>query len=187
VGKGASPRRGLSIASLLLLCVVPGFAAVSMDPGAAVTIWHIVAAGVVAALLQWQRIGDWLRQTAGIRSRSSFGFAFALCFSALSTPLALLLVDDHPLPRFNDIFLVGIVLTCYLFSWQPAAFQLVVSALVTAWVLPPSATLRVEGFNEWYRLISFTVVSVFMIVLITRMKARQLDVSFRSNSVAAGD
>ena len=49
------------------------------------------------------------------------------------------------MPRFNDIFLVGIVLTCYLFTWQPAAYLLGISVLVSAWVLPPNGSLLVVG------------------------------------------
>jgi uncharacterized membrane protein YhdT len=63
-------------------------------------------------------------------------------------------------------------LTTYLFTWKPAVFLFVVSILVAAWVLPPHNSFRVEGFPTWYRMISFAVVSVFLICLITRMKTR---------------
>ena len=65
------------------------------------------------------------------------------------------------------------MLTCYFFTWEPSACLLVVSVLVSAWVLPPNGTLLVHGFNEWYRLISFTAVSIIMILLIARMKSQR--------------
>jgi hypothetical protein len=77
------------------------------------------------------------------------------------------------MPRFNDIFLVGIALTVYFFSWESGAYLFAISLLASAWILSPGGTLRVEGFTEWYRLISFSTLSVFIILLLTRMKAKR--------------
>jgi hypothetical protein len=181
VVKGNDPRRGLLIAGLLMGLTIPGLAvsvpaAIAVDPGAVPMLWHILTGATVLAIFQWRRLGVWLRDHAGIRSPRSFGYVFAAAYALLSTSLALNLIHGEPVPRFNDIFLVGIVLTGYFFTWEPAACLLGVSVLVSAWVLPPDGTFRVVGFNEWYRLISFTVVSIFMIVLINRMKShRRID------------
>jgi membrane protein implicated in regulation of membrane protease activity len=83
------------------------------------------------------------------------------------------LFSGNPIPRFNDVFLIGIVLTAYLFTWESAAYLLVISIGVSAWLLAPNGILRVEGFAEWYRLGSFTLVSVLLISLITRLKMRR--------------
>jgi K+-sensing histidine kinase KdpD len=101
------------------------------------------------------------------------GFLFASIFSAAISPVTMQLFGGHPLPRFNDVFLLGIVLTAYFFTWESAAYLLVISILVSAWVLPPYGSFWIEGATEWYRLASFTLLSVFLILLITRMKARQ--------------
>jgi len=171
----------LLIAGLLLGLTVPGLAvsspdAIAIDPGALPVFWHVLTAAAVLAIFQWRQIGAWLRQHVGLRSPRADGYVFATSFALLSTPLALNLIHGEPMPRFNDIFLVGVVLTCYFFTWEPAACLLAVSVLVSAWVLPPNGTFLVEGFNEWYRLISFTFVSILMILLITRMKShRRID------------
>jgi hypothetical protein len=177
VAKG-NPRRGLWIAGLLLGWTVPslavsGIAAITVDPGAVPMFWHILFGATVVSIFQWRRIAVWVRDQGGLRSPRAFGYLFAVSYALISTPLALNLIHGKPVPRFNDIFLVGIVLTCYFFSWEPAACLLGVSVLVSAWILPPNGTFLVHGFNEWYRLISFTAVSIIMILLIARMKSHR--------------
>ncbi len=85
----------------------------------------------------------------------------------------MILFGGHALPRFNDIFLIGIVLTAYRFRWEPAIYLLGISLLVSAWVLPPYGTFRVTGFAEWYRMLSFAAVSVILVYLVSRGKARK--------------
>ncbi len=99
------------------------------------------------------------------------GFAFATVFALVATPLTALVFNS--LPRFNDLFLIGIVLTAYLFRWEPAIYLLVVSLLVSAWVLPPYGSFEVIGFTEWYRLISFALVAVILVCLVSRSKTRK--------------
>ena len=82
------------------------------------------------------------------------------------------LVQRPPSPRFNDLFVVGIALTVYLYTWESAAYLLLIATTVSAWVLPPYGSLRVAGFNDRYRLVSFTCLSVFLICLLSRMKTR---------------
>jgi hypothetical protein len=178
VTKRSNHRRGLLIAGLLLsltvpVLAVPGIAAITVDPAAVPMFWHVLLGAVVLSVCQWRRIGFWLRDHTHLRSPHAFGYVFAAAYALLSTPLALNLIHGEPVPRFNDIFLVGIVLTCYFFTWEPAACLLVLSVLVSAWVLPPNGTFVVQGFNEWYRLISFTAVSIIIILLIARMKSHR--------------
>jgi hypothetical protein len=96
----------------------------------------------------------------------------------------------HPLPRFNDVFLVGIVMTACLFTWEPALYLLVTALGASAWILPPEGSLRVEPFVERYRLVSFAILSVFLVFLITPVKSRQSrsghDCPFGMTRVAAG-
>src|SRR5262245_42434215 len=109
---------------------------------------HILGASGVLAACNRQRIAAWLHMHARLRTSGPLGFIFATCFALIVMPLTTSLLRG-PVPRFNDIFLVGIVVTCYLFSWEPAVYLLAVSILVSAWVLPPDGSLRVQGFNEW--------------------------------------
>jgi K+-sensing histidine kinase KdpD len=144
-----------------------------IDPGATAMLWHILGGAAVISLFRRRRIADWLERHAGLPEARSNGFMFAVFFACFSTPLTLSLSQGQPLPRFNDIFLAGIVLTSYLFDWQPATFLLLISVLVSAWILPPYGTFRVIGFSEWYRLVSFASVSILIVFLITRRKARR--------------
>ena len=155
----------------------------AFDPDSGPIFLHILAASGVLAVCNRQRIAARLRTHAGLGTNGPLGFAFATCFALIVMPLTTSLLRG-PVPRFNDVFLVGIVVTCYLFSWEPAVYLLAISILVSAWVLPPDGSLRVQGFKEWYRLISFTVVSSFLIALITRVKARR---RFDYQTVASGD
>jgi hypothetical protein len=86
---------------------------------------------------------------------------------------------------------VGIVLTAYLFTWESALYLTIVSLLVSAWILPPGGSFSVQQFADWYRLLSFAALSVFLICLISRMKARrtagdEVHRSFGMTRAAAG-
>jgi hypothetical protein len=171
------------MASLMLSLTIPCFAAPVFDTDSGPMFLHALAAASILAVFNRQRIVEWLRANAGLRTTGLLGFLFATVFASVATSLTTGLLHG-PVPRFNDIFLVGIVVTCYLFSWESAVYLLVVSVLVSAWVLPPDGSLRVQGFNEWYRLISFTAVSGFMIGLITRIRSRR---RYGYHAVASGD
>jgi len=168
-----------------------------LDPGTGTTIWQSAAVVLIGILFYVRRIADWLRTNLAFRSAQTTGFLFASVFGAAISPLAIRMFGGHPLPRFNDIFLVGIVLAAYLFTWESAAYLLTISIAVSAWLLPPSGTFRVEGVAEWYRLISFALISIFLIMLITRIKVRRTaeplagsrmhDVSEEIPSMAGGD
>ena len=135
-------------------------------------LWQLAAAAVIGSLFYVRRIFAWVREHLGFHSTRITGFLFATLFGLISSPLTVALFNGHPLPRFNDLFLIGIVLTAYLFTWDAAAYLLVISLAVSAWVLPPTGSFLVHGFSEWYRLFSFAVVSVVTICLITRLKTR---------------
>jgi hypothetical protein len=158
---------------LLAAITVPCFGAITVDPGARPMVWHVFGAGTLLAILNWRTVGAFLREHAGLRDARSNGFAFATTYALLSVPLCVSLFDNQPTPRFNDIFLVGIALTVYFFSWEPATYLFAVSVIASAWILPPHGSIRVEGFAEWYRLISFSLVSVFVILLLARLKAKR--------------
>jgi K+-sensing histidine kinase KdpD len=147
-------------------------------------VWHLLGASTLLAVLKWRRIAGILQDHAGLRTQRFMGFAFATVYALLTIPFSATLIGAEPMPRFNDIFLIGITLTAYFFTWEPAAYLLVLSVLASAWILPPYGTLRVEGFTEWYRLISFTAVSLFIMLLLTRMKRRVAEVR---SATASGD
>ena len=159
----------------LLIMAVPQKANATVDQGTGSMVWQMMAAALIGSLFYLRRVGGWVRGRVSLRSPRTAGFLFASAFGAAMCPLTMQLFGSHPLPRFNDIFLVGIVLTAYLFTWESAVYLLAISVLVSAWVLPPSGRFWVDGFADWYRLASFTLLSVFMVRLITRMKARQAE------------
>jgi hypothetical protein len=136
-------------------------------------VWHVLSASALLTVLNWRRVAAFAGEYAGLRSVRASGFAFATAYAMFTVPLALRVFDGQPMPRFNDIFIVGIALTVYFFSWEPAAYLFVISFLVSAWVLPPNGTFGVEGFAEWYRLISYSAVALILMLLLTRMKAKQ--------------
>lgn len=158
---------------LALLLAVPQLASAYVDPGTGTMLWQMAAAAVIGSLFYVKRIWIWLRTHLGLGSSKTAGFAFATAFALLATPLTVILFEGHALPRFNDIFLIGIVLTAYRFRWEPAVYLLAISLLVSAWVLPPYGSFRVSGFAEWYRMLSFAAVSVILVYLVSRGKARK--------------
>ena len=137
-------------------------------------LWQMAAAAVIGSLFYVKRLWIWLRSHLGLESPVAAGFAFATLFALVASPITVILFQGHALPRFNDIFLIGIVLTAYRFRWEPAIYLLGISLLVSAWVLPPYGTFRVTGFAEWYRMLSFAAVSVILVYLVSRGKARKL-------------
>jgi len=100
------------------------------------------------------------------------GLLFATVYSLVTSPLVCSLFHSRPLPRFNDIFLVGIVLTTYLFTWESGTYLLAISLAVSAYVLPPYGSFAVATPDDWYRMASFGCISVFLIGLVHRLKTR---------------
>jgi hypothetical protein len=170
VVKVISPQSTFLLTLTALLLATPKPAQAYVDPGSGAMLWQVAAAAVIGSLFYVRRVFTWVRDHLAFRSTRITGLAFATLFALIASPLTLTLFDGRPLPRFNDLFLVGIVLTAYLFTWDAAAYLLVIAVAVSAWVLPPYGSFLVSGFKEWYRLISFAAVSIFMIYLITRLK-----------------
>ena len=160
------------LALLFLIMAVPRPASAYVDPGSGAMLWQMAAAALIGGIFYARRIVMWLRRHLRLRSARAMGFLFASCFALVTSPLVLQLFSSRPVPRFNDLFLVGIVLTSYLFTWEPAVFLLVISLLVSAWILPPNGSLAISQAQGVYRLFSFAGVSIFLICLVTRMKAR---------------
>jgi hypothetical protein len=171
-----------ALSLFLILLAVPQQANAYVDPGTGAMLWQVAAAAVIGSLFYVKRVFGWLKSGLGLRSQMAMGFAFATAWLAVVTPLTMMFFQGHPLPRFNDLFLIGIVLTAYFFRWEPAAYLLAVSLVVSAWVLPPAGSLRVIGFSEWYRLLSFAVVSIFLLFLVSRGKFRRQAEESRSRS-----
>jgi len=173
--KSLISRPALLVTVAALLLAVPKRASAYVDPGSGAMIWQIAVAALIGALFYVRRVAAWIQAHLGLHSARAMGFAFASCYGLAASPLIFALVNSRPLPRFNDIFLIGIVLTAYLFTWEGAAYLTVISLAVSAYVLPPYGTFRISQFQDWYRLISFACVAIFVICLITMAKARQQD------------
>lgn len=173
-----SKRKSALLASalslLLVLLATPKMAHAYVDPGSGAMLWQIAAAAAIGSLFYVKRAVAWLTAVISPRTGSAVaGFVFASVFAIVASLVTIELFNGHPVPRFNDIFLIGIVLTAYLFTWRPAVYLWAISVMVSAWVLPPFGSLRVEGFSEWYRLLSFAVVSLILVFLVSRGKARK--------------
>jgi K+-sensing histidine kinase KdpD len=161
-----------------------------VDPGSGAMLWQIAAAAIIGTLFYVRRVMVWIRNHLGLHARRSMGFLFASCYALVASPIICNIFHSRPLPRFNDIFLVGIVLATYLFTWDAAAYLLVISTLVSVYVLPPYGTLAIARMEDWYRIVSFVALSVFLIILVTRLKTRTTEPAqppLHAHSMAIGD
>ena len=176
--KAHSVRRRLGswlsalVALLALILASPKPAHAYVDPGSGAMLWQMAAAALVGSLFYVHRVARWIRRVTGSRSPRTIGFLFASCFALVTSPLVYELFGSQPVPRFNDVFLIGIVLTSYLYTWEPAAFLLVISLVFSAWIMPHGGTWIPTHTQDWYRLCSFAAVSIFLICLVTQMKSR---------------
>ena len=105
----------------------------------------------------------WLRDRLARASPRLDGFLFASAWAAIATLLACRLFPEHLLSRMDDIYLLGIVLTAYRFTWRSAAFLFVLALALIVWMRPPAA--------DWSWLISFATISLCSIVVMARLKA----------------
>jgi K+-sensing histidine kinase KdpD len=159
------------VTASLLVLTIPVMAYAYGIAGNSTIAWQLLAAAVVAFTFNLRRAKAWMREHPSVLTLRPRGFLFASCYALVATPLVCTVFQAKPLPRFNDIFLVGIVLTTYLFTWDAALYLLAVAVLVSAWVLPPYGTLAVDRIEDWYRIASFTVLALFLVVLVNRLKA----------------
>jgi len=100
------------------------------------------------------------------------GFVFASCYGLVASLAAFGMSKAHPLSRFNDIFLLGIVLTVYLFTWEPAVYLLSIAVVASAYVLR-RVGVSANLLQSFYRIGSFAVLSLFVIGLLHRLKIRR--------------
>jgi hypothetical protein len=168
-------RRAVSLAlfSLFLILIIPRRANAYVDPGGGAIVWQAAAAACIGSLFYLHRVARWVGRHLGVRSPRTLGFVFATSYAFVASPVVRSLFLRYQLPRFGDIYLLGVVLTAYLFTWEGAAYLLVIAVVVSAWILPPSGTLSVASAADQYRITSFTVISLFLICLITRLKTRR--------------
>lgn len=162
---------GLVLGLLVLVLATPRTASAYVDPGSGAMLWQVAAAACIGSLFYMRRVIMWARGRVDFRSPRAMGFAFATVYGLVVSPLVCSLCRHGHVPRFGDLFLFGIVLTAYCFTWEGAAYLLGVGVLVSAWILPPDRSFAVAATTDLYRIVSFTLVSVFLICLITRVKA----------------
>jgi hypothetical protein len=86
------------------------------------------------------------------------GFLFAVVYAAMAVA-ACQLFPGHLQPRQHDIFLVGIVLTVYRFTWRPAALLLAAGLVISALANPSLDSLA-----------SFALVSAFLMTVMARLQ-----------------
>ena len=173
---------GSSLALFLMILATPRRASAYVDPGSGAMLWQAAAAAFIGSLFYMRRIVMWVRRHVKFRSPRAMGLVFAAAYALVVSPLVCGLCQHGVLPRFGDLFLLGIVLTVYFFTWEGATCLLGVGVLVSAWELPPNGSFAIASAADMYRLISFTLVSLFLICLITRLKAGRMSSLVRRNS-----
>jgi hypothetical protein len=168
---------------LLVILATPRPAKAYVDPGSGSMLWQATAAACIGSLFYLRRVALWARKSVGLRSPRALGFVFATSYALIASPVICSLYQYKQLPRFGDIFLLGIVLTVYFFTWEAAAYLLIVAVMVSAWILPPFGSLVVTGTANWYRLGSFTAISLFLICLVARVKTRHSSSATHRNAM----
>jgi K+-sensing histidine kinase KdpD len=164
---------GAAPAAALLACAIP-FSfwilppAGSLAVGDPADVYRVCSFAAVAVSLIWG-IGR-LKVEAHRRRASNRAFAFATIYAVLATLTVLVAFNSKPIPRFNDIFLVGIAVVAYLFNEISAAYLLGIALVVTAWVLPPANSLAIARLEDDYRILSFCAVAGILIAIMKRLK-----------------
>ena len=173
---------GSAVGLALLVLATPRRASAYVDPGSGAMLWQAAAAAFIGSLFYLRRFVMWTRRNVNFRSRRTMGFAFAAAYALVASPLVIGLYRNGSVPRFCDIFLLGIMVTVSFFTWEAATCLLGVGVLVSAWVLPPGGSFAVASPADMYRIVSFTLVSLFLICLITRVKAGRASSFVRQGS-----
>ena len=169
--------RSLSVLSLVacVLLAAGRPAAAYTDPGSGAMIWQLAVASIVGLLFYVRRLAVWLGAVQPLQENSvGRGFLFATLYGGIASLVALHLFGGHPVPRFGDIFLIGVVLTVHLFSWQPALFLYFGSLPVTIYVLPPFGQFRIGRSDDVYRIVSYSVCCLFLIWIVERQRAKRV-------------
>jgi len=130
--------------------------------------YRLVSFGNVSVLLIFV-IGR-LKREVKRNQPLALGYIFATAYAAAAMVVALMTFHSQPPPRFMDIFLVGIAITAYFFTVTPAAYLLAISVAISAWILPPAHSFAIARQQDWYRILSFTVVAALLICLTGRLK-----------------
>ncbi len=159
----------------------PRTASAYVDPGSGAMLWQAAAAACIGSLFYLRRMVLLARRHVDFRSPHATGFAFATAYALVATPLVCSLCRNGQVPRFSDVFLLGIILTAYRFTWQPATYLVGVGLLVSAWVLPPDGAFAVASRVDLYRLTSFTLVSLLLVCLITLLKTGRVSLLSRAD------
>ena len=178
-------RSSLLFSVLCLLLAAHQRADAYTDPGSGAMVWQLAAASVIGMMFYVRRLVTWLRSVAGERINAASGFLFATVYGGASTAIALRLFATRPIPRFGDIFLIGVVLTVYLFSWQPAIYLYIWSLAVMVYVLPPYEHFRIAQEGDIYRMVSYSVCCLFVIWIIDRVRSNRMATSRRSSESAS--
>jgi K+-sensing histidine kinase KdpD len=129
------------------------------------------ADAAVAGVFVLLRLAAWFDQQVAKNLSRWAGYVFATGYALIATYAVLGWLSATPVPRFADIFLIGIVLTTYLYGWQPAVWLFLYSVGVTLWVLPPYGSLLISRMEDLYRVNSYSISCLFVIFVIQRVRA----------------
>jgi K+-sensing histidine kinase KdpD len=138
-------------------------------------VWQLAFGALITTLLFWRPISVWISKEFAKKKVFPLGYLFAAVYT-LSVIGALEMISAfRPTARFDDFFLFGIVVAAYLFGAAPAMLLLGLALAFCAWILPPSGSFRIAATLDLYRLFSFAMVSLVLILAVLRLKtnARQ--------------
>lgn len=127
---------------------------------------------MVELLFSAYGVASWFDRLVQPRRTLVLGSVFALLYGTLATAVSLTVFSSTYTPRFSDIFLIGVLLTSYLYCWQPAAVLFLHSLLVTAYVLPPAGDIRVASPTDIYRILSYAACCLLFIGLMEAARKR---------------
>jgi len=156
----------LSIGVVASLWVLPPLG--SFHLARAMDAFRIASFACISALLIF--VMRHLKSRRGRQTPSPLGYLFATTCALVGAMINFIGFHGQPVPRFNDVFLVGIAVTVYFFSVTPATYLLALSIAVSAWILPPGNSFWVQSLADCYRLISYTVVAGLLLFLTARLK-----------------
>jgi K+-sensing histidine kinase KdpD len=91
---------------------------------------------------------------------------------ALATTWGILLAFGTPPPRFMDIYLIGIAFCYARWSLGPALMLYISSLVFAAWILPPRNSLMVSDGFDLYRMFSYSLTCVAVMIAIDYAKSR---------------
>ncbi len=132
--------------------------------------WQLGVAALVGYLFYVRRFWKWL--TGRGNSRRPLGFLFAFSFAAIAAVVVSLAFRDRPIPRLSEVFVVGVALDAYFFTWESAVSLLAAGLVIGAYHLASPIPGQSHSSADLYWLASYSLMSFLLVVSMARLKRR---------------